>query len=101
GSRVVGVLAVAMAARARGSSVRVPVGVMRPILSALNSVNQRLPSGPVTMFVGPLAGVGIGNSIALTAGTHRSSSCWRLGRNLLGRDVAAGPRCPQSRRTGR
>jgi len=75
--------------------------LMRPIRSALNSVNQRLPSAPVVMFVGPLAGVGIGNSIAVMAGTHRSSSCWSVGRNVLRRDVAAGRRRPKSRRTER
>src|SRR5207245_10953787 len=38
-------------------------GRIRPILFALNSVNQRAPSGPVTMLNGPLSGVGMKYSV--------------------------------------
>src|SRR5438094_10345750 len=37
----------------RGNSVITPAGVIRPILLPLSSVNQRLPSGPAVMLVGP------------------------------------------------
>jgi hypothetical protein len=40
-----------------------PCGVMRPIWLPEASVNQRLPSGPVTIPDGPLAAVGSGNSV--------------------------------------
>lgn len=47
----------------RENSVSMPFTVIRPILLALVSVNQRLPSGPATIPHGELAGVGIGNSV--------------------------------------
>jgi hypothetical protein len=37
-----------------------PDVVIRPILPALRSVNQSAPSGPVTMFSGPLPAVAVG-----------------------------------------
>src|SRR5262245_5236380 len=83
------------------SAVIAPEGVIRPILSVLNSVNQRLPSEARVMLVGPLPGVGIGNSVAVTAGTHRSSSCWTVGRNVLCRNLALGRLFPNRRRTER
>jgi len=57
------------------SVIALVVTLMRPIRSMPNSVNQRLPSAAFVMLVGALAAVGIGNSVAVTAGTHRSSSC--------------------------
>ena len=44
---------------------------MRPILLALNSENQMLPSGPAASARGPLSGVGIGNSVITPAGVMR------------------------------
>src|SRR5438309_1446343 len=49
------------------SLVTVPAGVMTPILSAVDSVNQRLPSGPVTMPAGPAPTVRA-NSVTAPAG---------------------------------
>src|SRR5262249_55827247 len=72
------------------SAVTAPAGVMRLILSVLNSVNQRLPSEARGMLRGPLAGGGMGNSIAVTAGTQRSSSCCSMGRKERGRDFLTG-----------
>ena len=47
-----------------GNSVTTPAVVIRPILLCpRSSVNQRLPSGPAVMPSGPLAAVGIGNSV--------------------------------------
>ena len=40
-----------------------PAVVMRPILPAVNSVNQRLPSGPAAICSGTPPAVGIGNSV--------------------------------------
>src|SRR4026207_672186 len=45
-----------------GNSVMTPAGVIRPILLALNSENQMLPSGPAARARGPLAAVGGGGS---------------------------------------
>jgi hypothetical protein len=42
-------------------------GVIRPILLALVSANHNAPSGPATIPFGPLAGVGIGNSVTFCA----------------------------------
>src|SRR2546426_7974365 len=50
-----------------GNSLIVPVGVMRPILYTLPSVNQRLWSGPAAMPKGELLGVDRGNSLILLA----------------------------------
>src|SRR5260370_40861716 len=47
------------------NSVKLPVGVMRPIRFPSNSVNQRLPSGPAVMLDGPLPVVGMGNTVKL------------------------------------
>jgi len=44
----------------RSYSVKVPEGVIFPILLDVFSVNQRFPSGPVVIPVGPLKPVGIG-----------------------------------------
>ncbi len=44
-----------------------PPGVIRPILPAASSVNQRLPSGPAAMPTGWLPAVGTVNSV-ITAG---------------------------------
>ena len=48
-----------------------PVGVMRPILLPVSSVNQRLPSGPVVIARVRLPAVGIGNSVTTPAGVIR------------------------------
>jgi len=39
------------------------MAVVRPILLALDSVNQRAPSGPPVMTFRPLFAVGTGNSV--------------------------------------
>ena len=57
--------------RGRVNSVITPCGVMRPILLALNSENQMLPSGPAASARGPLSGVGIGNSVMTPCGVMR------------------------------
>ena len=44
---------------------------MRPILLALNSENQMLPSGPAASARGPLSGVGIANSVMTPCGVTR------------------------------
>jgi len=49
----------------RENSVTVPAGVMRPILPAFASVNQRLPSAPAAMSVGPPPPVRIGNVVRM------------------------------------
>ena len=43
-----------------GNSLIMPAVVIRPILFAICSVNQRFPSGPTAIDEGPLAAVGIG-----------------------------------------
>ncbi len=48
------------------NSVTTPAGVIRPIRRARFSVNQRLPSGPAVMSVGPAPSL-IGNSVIVTA----------------------------------
>jgi hypothetical protein len=53
------------------NSVVVPAVVIRPILLANCSVNQRLPSGPTAMPHGPLWGVGTGNSMMAPVGVIR------------------------------
>src|SRR5579872_3114401 len=45
-----------------GNAVTTPRGVMRPILFAVISTNQRFPSGPCTMPYGPAFLSGSGNS---------------------------------------
>src|SRR6266851_2992489 len=45
------------------NSVMAPLVLMRPILLAFASVNQRLPSGPAVMQKGLLKGVGTENSV--------------------------------------
>ena len=47
----------------------VPVGVIRPIDPRSDSVNQRFPSGPVTIVYGRLSGCSSGNSTTDVAGT--------------------------------
>src|SRR5579864_4291676 len=47
----------------RNSPVMPPAGLIRPILLANCSVNQRLPSGPDVMPKGPLPDVGTENSM--------------------------------------
>ena len=49
-----------------GNSVIVPLGLMRPILLPMNSVNQRLPWGPAVIPSRPLL-YGTGNSLMLAA----------------------------------
>jgi hypothetical protein len=46
-------------------------GVMRPILLALYSVNQRLPPGPAAIPSGLLLAVGKGNSVIVPLGLMR------------------------------
>ena len=41
----------------------VPSGVIFPIASCVDSVNQRFPSGPVTIEYGRLSACGRGNSV--------------------------------------
>src|SRR5579871_2931586 len=55
-----------------GNSVICPPGVIRPTL-LLVSVNQRLPSGPAVILVGPLPVVGRGNSVICPPGVIRPS----------------------------
>src|ERR1035437_2548463 len=43
-------------------------GLILPILPTLYSVNQRLPSGPVVMYSGPLPLVGVTNSVIVPEG---------------------------------
>ena len=54
-----------------GNSVIVPLGLIRPILSPLHSINQRLPSGPAVIKLGLLPAVGTGNSVILPLGLMR------------------------------
>jgi hypothetical protein len=49
-----------------GNSVINPVRVITPILLALSSGNQRLPSGPVVMPRGPEPAVGVAYSVMQT-----------------------------------
>ena len=61
----------------RGYSVMTPSGVIRPILSPADSVNQadsvnhRLPSGPAAIPCGLLPAVGRGYSVMTPAGVIR------------------------------
>src|SRR5436309_1598017 len=48
-----------------------PAGVIRPILPAVDSVNQRAPSGPAAMPPGLLLAVGTVNSVMTPAGVIR------------------------------
>ena len=48
------------------------VGLISPILLACYSVNQRLPSGPAVIRLGPALEVGVGNSVIESK--QRSSS---------------------------
>ena len=51
-----------------------PVGVIRPMLLTSNSVNQRLPSGPVVIELNSLAGCGnrnLGDNAARSDPTYR------------------------------
>src|SRR5437899_832499 len=48
-----------------------PVRVMRPIALLLDSVNQRLPSGPLVIPDGKLLSVGRGNSVTFPSGVMR------------------------------
>src|SRR5204862_7789969 len=50
-----------------------PEGVIRPILSAKYSANQRFPSGPVVIPAGPQFGVGIENSVRTVSSTAPAS----------------------------
>ena len=51
------------------NSVTVPAGVIRPIRSPVNSVNQRLPSGPAAIPRGPAPAVMPAlNSVTVPAG---------------------------------
>src|ERR1035437_1916715 len=50
------------------NSVMVPEGVTLPILPAINSVNQRLPSGPVVMNCGKLLLAEVANSVMVPEG---------------------------------
>jgi hypothetical protein len=52
--------------------VKVPVGVIRPIVLREDSVNQRFPSGPVTIVYGRLLACGSGNSVTEVSGTEAS-----------------------------
>ena len=60
------------------NSVIVPLGVIRPIVSRSDSVNQRFPSGPGTIVYGRLSACGSGNSVTsvrpgIPAGPTRAS----------------------------
>src|SRR3954466_8247225 len=50
-----------------GNSVTVPLGVMRPILLPMSSVNQRLPSGPEMIWKGRPDTVGTAYSVMVPA----------------------------------
>src|SRR5215469_8912653 len=50
-----------------GNSVMKPVGVIRPILADVSSVNQRLWSGPAAIESGCADAVGSGYSVATPA----------------------------------
>src|SRR5260370_41986918 len=80
----------------RGSSVMVPLGVMRPILLLLpsSSVNQRLPSGPVVIPPGPRRNPGMGMPVGMWAGGIRKSGVAPLG---LMRPRVGHPPSPQQR----
>src|SRR5713226_2334104 len=52
----------------RAYSVMAPVGVILPIWLAFSSVNQRLPSGPLTMVYSPLVAMGMGYSVIFPDG---------------------------------
>jgi hypothetical protein len=61
-----------------GNSVNVPLGVIRPIWLAPNSVNHRLPSGPAAMPPGSAPAVGIANSVAVPISANRTTrSFWK------------------------
>src|SRR6185369_14906870 len=62
-------------------SVNTPPGVSLPILFALASVNQRLPSGPRVMPATPLAAVGIGYSVKTPAVDTFPIRLWYLSVN--------------------
>ena len=55
----------------RGYSVKVPSGVIRPILFPTLSVNHRFPSGPAVMSFGLLLAVGMRNSVIAPLGVIR------------------------------
>src|SRR5206468_4553609 len=55
------------------NSVMAPAGVIRPILSASNSVNHTFQSGPGAMPLGPLSGVGVANSVTAPDGVMRAT----------------------------
>src|SRR5437773_12089035 len=48
-----------------------PAKTTRPILLLLDSVNQRLPSGPTVIPIGPLPGVAAGSSGVAAVGALR------------------------------
>ena len=49
------------------------VGLIMAIRSAVPSVNQRFPSGPDVIPLGPAPAVGMGNSLRVTASSQRGS----------------------------
>ena len=71
----------------------VPLGVMRPILFPAVSVNQRLPSGPAVIAIGPPPAVGMENSVMLPLGVMRP--IWFIG--LSEPEVAIRARCDPKR----
>src|SRR5207245_4982741 len=54
-----------------GNSLITPVLVIRPIWPLVYSANQRLPSGPTVIPIGPLFGVGTSNSVIEPDGVMR------------------------------
>src|SRR5258708_8972816 len=74
----------------RGNSVTTPLVVTRAIAEPrlADSTNQTLPSGPATIPLGALSGVGIGNSVSAPDGVIRPI---RLAQNSLHHRLPAGP----------
>ena len=66
-----GVMSCGSAPAGRANSVIVPSGVIMPILSAADSVNQTSPSDPSVMPVGWPFGVGMAKSVRVPSGATR------------------------------
>src|SRR5215471_4341661 len=77
-----------------GNSVIVPLGVLRPILLPSCSANQRLPSGPTVMPVGPLLALGRANSVILPPLVMRPILLLLLHAKLESRTHAVNQRAP-------
>jgi hypothetical protein len=74
------------------NSVRVPLGVIRPMVFAADSVNQRFPSAPAAIATGPQRGSGSSNRWTLPSVRARNArlrrGCWwRRSRRAGGENV--------------